>query len=406
MYQSRTIEQAIRQASDFFPVVMVTGPRQVGKTTVFQNCAAENRRYVSLDSMTNRALAQNDPELFLKRFPAPVLIDEVQYAPQLFPYIKAAVDTEQKSGMFWLTGSQQFRLMKNVSESLAGRIGILRLSGFSQKEKDGTPVSPPFLPTRDLLCNRAADTERTYLKALYRSIWKGAFPRLWQSGDENWELFYDSYVQTYIERDVRELSAVSNEMNFLKFMKAAAARTGQLLNCAELANDVGVTQPTVKAWLSVLQTSGLVYLLAPYSNNMTNRIVKTPKLYFTDTGLAAYLTAWKTPETLETGAMNGAFLETYAVCEILKSYWHNGKQPNIYFYRDRDMKEIDVVLENGGALYPVEIKKKTNPDKKDAAAFNVLKKSGLTVAAGSVLCMADTYLPISENANAVPLSYI
>lgn len=406
MYQQRTIEKTIRKASDFFPVVMITGPRQVGKTTVFQNCADEDRRYVSLDSMTNRDLAQRDPELFLKRFPAPVLIDEVQYAPQLFPYIKQIVDTDRRAGMFWLTGSQQFRLMKNVSESLAGRIGILKLSGFSQNEKDGLPFSSPFLPAQDFLRLRAQTAKPTDLKALYRSIWKGAFPKLWQADDENWELFYDGYVQTYIERDIRELSAVSNEMSFLRFMKAAAARTGQLLNYAELANDVGVSQPTVKAWMSVLQTSGLVYLLAPYSNNMTNRIVKTPKLYFTDTGLAAYLTAWKTPETLEAGAMNGAFLETYAVCEILKSYWHNGKQPNIYFYRDRDMKEIDVVLEDGGTLYPVEIKKKTNPDKKDAAAFGVLKKSGLTVAAGSVLCMADTYLPINENTNAVPLSYI
>lgn len=405
-YIHRTIEQSICRVSAFYPVVLITGPRQVGKTTVFKNCEAGKRTYVSLDTLENRELAKNDPALFLQRFPAPVLIDEIQYAPELLPYIKAAVDAKNEPGMYWLTGSQQFHLMKNVSESLAGRVGILRLQGFSQSEKYLESNSLPFLPTPEYLNLRVSTAPKTDLKSVYEMIWKGSYPKLYNAENIYWDIYYESYLQTYIERDIRELSAVNNELDFLKFMRALAARTGQLLNYADLAADVGVSQPTAKAWLSVLNTSGLVYILPPYSTNVTNRIVKTPKVYFMDTGLACYLSGWKTPETLEAGAMNGAFFETYVISEIIKSYWHNGKNPNIYFYRDKDKKEIDVLLEENGILYPIEIKKKANPSLDDVKAFSLLSKHNFKTGSGAVLCMAATHLPLSENINSIPVGYL
>lgn len=406
MYIKRTIEKVIERVNKSFPVMLITGPRQVGKTTVFKNCELEPRRYVSLDTLDNRELARNDPALFLERFPAPVLIDEIQYAPQLFPYIKAIVDEKQENGMYWLTGSQQFHLMKNVTESLAGRVGVLRLQGFSQNEKLATPNAEPFIPTKEFIEKKAKTSKPINWKELSHIIWKGSYPKLYDADDNDWELFYESYVQTYVERDIRELTAVSNESDFIKFIKSAAARTGQLLNYADMAADVGVSQPTIKAWISILQTSGIIYLLQPYSRNFTTRVVKTPKMYFMDTGLAAYLTAWRTPETLELGAMNGAFLETYVVSEIIKSYWHNGRSPSIFFYRDKNMKEIDLIIEENGKLYPIEIKKKSNPDKNDIKSFSALEKSGLIIGEGAVLCLCQTHLPITANVNKIPIEYL
>jgi predicted AAA+ superfamily ATPase len=405
-YLKRTIEDSIAKASRFFPVVMLTGPRQVGKTTVFKNCEGSNERkraYVSLDTLENRELAFNDPALFLQRFTPPVLIDEIQYAPGLLSYIKAIVDERpEDSGLFWLTGSQQFQLMKGVSESLAGRVGILRLQGFSQGEKLGRPQSKPFLPTQ----NWPDDSRPLSLEQTYGLIWKGSFPRLYQADTDNWQMFYDAYVQTYIERDIKSLSAVSSELNFLKFIKAVAARTGQLVNYADLAGDVDISQPTAKGWLSLLVTSGLVYLLQPYSRNVTKRLVKTPKLYFMDTGLACYLTGWKTPEVLEAGAMSGAMFETYVVSEIIKTYWHNGEEPNLYFYRDSDGKEVDLLIEDSGTLYPVEIKKKSNPARSDITAFSALEALKTPIGPGAVICQAKTHLPVTETVTSIPAGYL
>lgn len=374
MYIQRTIEKSIDRANKFFPVVLVTGPRQVGKTTVLQNCETQPRTYVSLDTLENRELAKNDPTLFLQRYPAPVLIDEIQYAPELFPYIKASVDKEKKNGMYWLTGSQQFHLMKNVSESLAGRVGILQLEGLSQDEKNGHPDVPPFLPTEEYIKTKVQNATETDLLKIYELIWKGSYPKLYPADSDYWAVFYESYMQTYIERDIKALSAVGNELDFVKFMRALAARTGEMLNYSELANDVGVSQPTIKSWLSILQASGLVYILRPYYNNVGNRFIKTPKVYFMDTGLACYLTGWKTPEVLESGAMSGNMFETYVVSEIIKSYWHNGKQPDIYYYRDKEKREIDVLLHENGTLYPVEIKKKATRTKEISRLLTLSKR--------------------------------
>jgi hypothetical protein len=406
MYIKRTIEKSIERANKFFPVVLVTGPRQVGKTTVLQNCETQPRTYVSLDTLENRELAKNDPTLFLQRYPAPVLIDEIQYAPELFPYIKASVDKEKKSGMYWLTGSQQFHLMKNVSESLAGRVGILQLEGLSQDEKNGHPDVPPFLPTEEYIKTKVHSAAETDLLKIYELIWKGSYPKLYPADSDYWAVFYESYMQTYIERDIKALSAVGNELDFVKFMRALAARTGEMLNYSELANNVGVSQPTIKSWLSILQASGLVYILRPYYNNVGNRFIKTPKVYFMDTGLACYLTGWKTPEVLESGAMSGNMFETYVVSEIIKSYWHNGKQPDIYHYRDKDKREIDVLLHENGTLYPIEIKKKSNPDKGDIKAFNVIETLKQKRGSGAVVCMALTHLPLTDDVNIIPVGYL
>lgn len=406
MYIKRTIEKSIERANKFFPVVLVTGPRQVGKTTVLQNCETQPRTYVSLDTLENRELAKNDPTLFLQRYPVPVLIDEIQYAPELFPYIKASVDKEKKSGMYWLTGSQQFHLMKNVSESLAGRVGILQLEGLSQDEKNGHPDVPPFLPTEEYIKTKVHSAAETDLLKIYELIWKGSYPKLYPADSDYWAVFYESYMQTYIERDIKALSAVGNELDFVKFMRALAARTGEMLNYSELANNVGVSQPTIKSWLSILQASGLVYILRPYYNNVGNRFIKTPKVYFMDTGLACYLTGWKTPEVLESGAMSGNMFETYVVSEIIKSYWHNGKQPDIYYYRDKDKREIDVLLHENGTLYPIEIKKKSNPDKGDIKAFNVIETLKQKRGSGAVVCMALTHLPLTDDVNIIPVGYL
>lgn len=308
--------------------------------------------------------------------------------------------------MFWLTGFQQFHLMKNVTESLAGRVGILQLQGLSQTEKDGNRSALPFLPTEQYIKTQAVNAPEADIIKVYERIWKGSYPKLYPADNIHWETFYESYLQTYIERDIRTLSTIHKELDFLKFMRSLAARTGQMLNYKAMADDVDVSAPTLKEWLSVLQASNLIYILSPYSNNIGKRFIKTPKVYFLDTGLASYLTGWKTPETLREGAMSGAMFETYAVSEILKSYWHNGKQPNIYYYRDKEGQEIDVLLEENGTFYPVEIKKKTNPTKEDIRHFSILEKLQLKQGTGAVLCMATNPLSITQNVQRIPITYL
>ena len=404
VYIERTIENVIKRTSDTFPVVLVIGPRQVGKTTVFKNCKSIfERRYVSLDDLDNRMLAKEDPKLFLEKYSYPLLIDEVQYAPELFPYIKMNVDNENKNGMYWLTGSQQFSLMKNISESLAGRVGILNLQGFSQREKYNLPVSIPFLPTNNYI--KQQKNFEINIHELYNIIWKGSFPRIFSNPNIDWYTFYYSYIQTYIERDIREMVAV-DEILFLKFITILASRTGQELNYASIANDINISQPTVKTWISLLKMSGIIYLLQPYYSNLSNRLIKTPKLYFLDTGLVAYLTKYTTPDILENGAINGAILETYVVSEILKSYWHNGLQPNVYFYRDKEKREIDLIIEENDKLYPIEIKRKSNPDKNDIKNFDVLKKFNKEIGEGAVICLSNDELPITRDVIKIPVSYL
>lgn len=403
MYLSRTLEAFFKKAQRQFPVLLITGPRQVGKTTFLQHLCTKQRRYITLDDpMTCRA-SKEEPALFLQRFPPPVVIDEIQYAPELLPYIKMAVDTERSPGMFWLTGSQQFHVMKGVSESLAGRAGILNLLGFSHRELIKRPGAP-FLPTPVEIRKRLTNTAPMGLKETYTRIWRGSFPAIALKKGIEWDFFYRSYVQTYLQRDVRDLARVGDEMAFLRFLRAAAARTGQLLNMADLARDADVAPNTAKHWLFILQTSGIAYLLEPFYKNVTKRMVKAPKLYLLDTGLVCYLTEWSTPETLEAGAMSGPILETWVVTEILKSYWHNGKHAPLYYYRDKDKKEIDLIIHKDGTLYPLECKKTASPGSETVRHFTTLEKLGLPIGPGGVICLATEVLPLAKQSQSIPLA--
>lgn len=404
MYRHRTLETFIKKATRQFPVLLITGPRQVGKTTILQHLSDKKRTYISLDDPTMALLAREEPSLFLQRFKPPLLIDEIQYVPQLLPLIKLYVDKHKKMGDFWLTGSQQFQLMRGISESLAGRVGIVQLLGLSLKERlNDAKSDEPFLPTSHLLEKRLEHAKPLTLKELYKVIWEGSFPALDLNPNMDRDLYYSSYVQTYLQRDVRDLARVGDEGAFLKFLRAAAARTSQLLNLSDMARDVGVSPVTLKQWLSILQTSGIIYLLEPFHINVTKRLIKSPKLHFLDTGLAAYLTEWTSPETLEAGAMSGNILETFVFTEILKSYWHNGKQAPLYYYRDKDKREIDLLISKDNTLYPIECKKTSFPGPESFRHFKALENLQTPIGNGAVVCLCETLLPITQQVHAVPV---
>lgn len=402
MYIKRTSEDVIKNLSKQFKVVLVTGARQVGKSTLLKHCD-ENRNYVSLDDLSERELAINEPKLFLETHKAPLIIDEIQYAPNLLSYIKLVVDKSDKKGQYWLTGSQQFHLMKNVSESLAGRVGILDLMGLSLAELSQTPNNEPFFPDLEYIEKRRENHKNYSTSDIFKIIYNGSFPALNNQDEfQDRNAFYSAYIRTYIERDIRDLSSISNEMKFLNFIRVVAARTGQVLKYSELANAVDISEPTAKTWLSVLVSSNIVYLLEPYYRNITKRMTKMPKIYFLDTGLCSYLTGWSSPEVIEKGAMNGAFFETFVVSEILKSYRHNGERPLIYWYRDTQQKEIDLLIERDGKLHPIEIKLTSNPNKSMLKHFNVLDNQGY----GGLICMRESDIPLTEGVSAIPISYI
>ncbi|HVP12959.1 MAG TPA: ATP-binding protein [Phycisphaerae bacterium] len=408
MYYPRTLSEACLAASEQFPVVLLTEPRQVGKTTLLQHLAKKNRRYVTLDDPTARTLAQSDPALFLERYEPPVLIGEIQYAPQLLPLIKMAVDRRgRKKVSFWLTGSQQFHLMKGISETLAGRVAILNLLGFSNRERRRRELNvAPFVPTAAVLKEREKSAAPLGLKQLYEDIWRGSYPAIATRAVRDRDLFYDSYLRTYLQRDVRDLARVGDEIAFMRFLQACAARTGQLLNLSELARDADVAVNTAKNWLSILQTSFQIALLPSYHTNLTKRLVKMPKLYFLDTGLCAYLAEWSTAETLEAGAMGGAILETYVFAEVLKSWWNRGKQPRLYYYRDKDGKEIDLLLVQDRAMYPIEIKKSASPRPEWLRQFGVLDRLHPAWTQGGAICLCRELIPLSPKATAIPIGLL
>jgi predicted AAA+ superfamily ATPase len=400
VYIPRAIEKTVLETAASFPVLLVTGPRQVGKTTLLEKLCDEKRQYITLDDPMIRQLAVTDPSLFLQRFEPPVIIDEIQYAPQLLPYIKMHVDRYKRYGDFWLTGSQMFHLMKNTSESLAGRVGILNLLGLSNCEIKQETCLPFTTKSTDLMLkSRTAKPQN--LKEVFERIYKGSMPALY-AGDINTDLFFSSYLQTYIQRDVKDLTQVGDELSFLRFLTCVAARTGQLVNYAEMAKDTGISPPTAKQWLSILVSSGIVYLLEPYFNNTLKRMIKSPKLYFLDTGLCVYLTKWTTPETLEAGAMSGAFFETWVIGEIIKSYYNAGKRPPLYYYRDKDQKEIDLIIHENNTLYPIEIKKSSNPGQDAVRHYEVLKHTGLAIGEGSVISLSSQLLPVDKSNWHVP----
>ncbi|MCL2672573.1 MAG: ATP-binding protein [Clostridiales bacterium] len=407
MYYKRHADEALRKLAKMFGAVLVTGARQVGKTTILQELA-DNAGYVTLDDKLQLESALERSTTFFKDNPPPVFIDEVQYAPHLFPEIKIILDKSKKKGQFYLSGSQQFEMMKNVSESLAGRLGILTLPGLSLRELQGLSFREPFLPAEKYFAKRKKETAELPYAEVWNILQRGSFPELCAKPDFDWKMFFAAYVKTYIERDVRSLAQVGDEIKFLQFMTLAASCTGQLLNLASLSRDVGISQPTATRWLSILVTSNLVYLLQPYHNNITKRTVKTPKLYFLDTGLAAYLTRWNTPEVLKNGAMAGAFFESFVIAEIIKSYYNSGTLDlPLYFYRDRDGNEIDLLIEDGGTLYPIEIKKHADPSRADAAKFSILDKiPTVQRGPGGVVCLYDRLVTLNGEDRAIPISML
>jgi predicted AAA+ superfamily ATPase len=404
-YISRHLESRILELSKSYSAILVTGPRQAGKTTMLRSLAEKEntgRKYVTLDDLTERDMAKNDPALFLQLHRPPVLIDEVQYAPELFTYIKIHIDEHHDPGDFWLTGSQIFRLMRGVQESLAGRIALLHMSPLSQREIIGAPCVP-FTTDLDRLLAEQDQIQPVTAPELFARLWKGSMPGLISGQTPDRNIFYSSYLSTYVERDVRELSGSVDALKFNRFVTAAAARCSQLLNYNALAEDADIDIPTAKAWVNILETLGIIFLLHPYANNVLKRTIKTPKVYFYDTGLVCYLTRWSSPEVAESGAMNGALLENFTVSEIMKSYQNAGLEPYLCFYRDRDAKEIDVVLEGDGKLCPLEIKKTATPDKRLTRVFNVIDKSPLRLGTGAILCMADHFSAFDRDNLIVPI---
>lgn len=402
-YIARNLEKVVLEVTKEYPVVLVTGPRQVGKTTMLQKLMeGTDRNYVSLDDLNERNLAKTDPEMFLQLHKSPILIDEVQYAPELFVYIKIHVDKYHNAGDFWLTGSQVFKLMSGIQESLAGRVAVLSLTSLSQAEICGGEMQPFTLDIEKLSARRkertAADTG-----VIFDWIFRGSMPAIVSEKNSNSRIFYSSYLTTYIERDVREVSDAIDSLTFLHFITAVAARCGQILNIAEIARDADINQKQAKNWLGVLETLGLIFYLHPYSNNMLKRLVKTPKLYFYDTGLVCYLTKWSSAETLQSGAMNGAILENYVVAEIRKTYLNCGKDPYMYYYRDKDAREIDIILEHDGVLNPIEIKKSANPGSELIKVFKLLDKSSAKRSKGAVVCMKPELSAIDRENYIIPV---
>ena len=412
MYIKRAVEEAVLKISKMFGALLITGPRQAGKTTLLQKLAEPERKYVTLDDPDARLLAKTDPALFMQRYTPPVIIDEIQYAPEILPYIKMSIDKTRRKSEFWLTGSQVFQTMKNVSESLAGRVGIVELLGLSTNEITGSP-SEPFLPTSDGMLARIGNMRKMGLNDLYARIFKGSMPALY-ADEIDWETYYKSYVNTYLNRDIKDLTQVADEMSFFNFMTVVAARTAKPVVYEEIAKDCGISPPTAKKWLSVLVSSSIVALVQPYYNNILKRVIKSPLLHFLDTGLCAYLLKWGNAETLERGPMSGAFFESYVFSEIYKSWLNAGKEPPIYYYRDKDQKEIDLLIQQNGVLHPIEIKKSASPGREAVKHFRLLnplsdpERSGepaqlkIEIGSGAVVCMANDLLPIDDKNWYVP----
>ena len=396
----REIEVKFKRLSNSRKVILITGSRQVGKSTFVKNLKEEDRTYVTLDDLSLRELAQNDPKLFLMNYPGKIIIDEVQYAPNLFPYIKMDVDETGEYGKYWLTGSQRFELLNNVSESLAGRVSILEMSTLSYAEKEGFE-SKLFNPT-DIHNNIKIDPNN-----IFENIFRGGMPEyICNAIDRN--QFFDDYVRTYLERDVRQLTQVGDLMRFRKFMIAVASRNGEVLNYSSLSEDADIDVNTVKRWLAVLEANDIVYLLKPYSNNKLKRAIKSPKVYFLDTGLCSFLSGWNSKEALESSAMAGHFLKSFVISELVKNKRNNKETLNydFYYYRDRDQKEIDLIIELDNIIYPFEIKKTANPSLSMIKNFSVLNNNGLKVGNGGLLCFYPDIIPLDEHNKSYPLTVI
>ena len=407
MYIKRNIEEIILESNKNYPVIMVCGQRQVGKSTMLNHIKEANRKYVSFDDRLARKLALEDPALFFETYTPPLLIDEFQKVPSILEKIKDIVDKlsyegKDASGLFWLTGSQKFLMMKDVSESLAGRIAIFELSSLSKQEIENRNYGI-FNPELNFL--KKIHFKKSNTNEIYNLIFKGGMPKINASNIDR-EKYYSDYINTYLERDIKDLAQVGKLNEFYDFLVYIAARTGQELKYEEISKQIGVSAPTVKSWIAILERSGVIFILHPYHSKVTNRIIKTPKLYFMDTGLVSYLCRWPNPQTLESGNMDGAILETYVVSEIVKSYFNNGKPVNnLYYYRDIDKKEIDLLIVSADSIYPIEIKKNKEPTNADKN-FSVLNKFKLNLKPGLVICMSEEIVPLNRNCYLIPISLL
>jgi len=402
-YIKRDMEETFLRVSNQFKVVLITGPRQVGKTTMLKKLMeGTERKYVSLDDVALRGLAKNDPATFISAFSPPVFIDEAQYAPELFSHIKMQVDDKQRNGDYWLSGSQIFRLMRGVGESLAGRVCLLDLFPLSQNEIYNHKLCQLLSTDFNALIERTIGIPDATPTDIYTRIYNGGMPEFINGEIMDREIFYQSYVRTYLERDVRDLSGNIDVLKFHRFITSVAVRCGQLVNYKSIADDAEIDQVTAKNWLNILETLGMIFFLHPYSNNTLKRTIKSPKLYFYDSGLVAHLARWSSVETLMNGAQSGAILENYIISEIMKGYHNSGNTPYMNYYRDRDGKEIDLLWEANGTLYPLEIKKTSSPDRRLANTFRLLEKCGKIVGKGGVICLRNDFIPLDSNNSAIP----
>ena len=406
-YISRELERKFMAMNQAFKAVMVTGARQVGKSTMLKKLAeGEERTYVNLDNSIDRELAKSDPGLFFQVYKPPILIDEAQKAPELFEYIKILCDESDRMGLFWLTGSESKKLLKGAQDSLAGRICILKMYSLSQREKAGKSDLGEMEFSYNSLIQRSGYFARNDLPEVYKHIWEGGMPgTVGMTGEQRME-YYESYIETYLMRDAVDDNGISDTEGFRKVLRASASFTGNLVNYSDIAQAGNVSVPTAKEWIKILQSMGIIYLLEPFSNNELKRMVKTPKLYFCDTGLCAYLSMWTSMETLMNGAASGHFYENYVVSEFLRMYAYSKNKTNMTFYRDTNQKEIDIVLEENGKLHPLEIKKSSNPEKKAISSFHLLEKSSLKIGEGGIICMAAKPFPLDENNNIIPCNII
>ncbi len=406
-YIKRSMENVVLKASKQFPVVMVCGQRQTGKSTMLRHIAESDRVYVSFDEVKTRELAKRDPALFFETYGHKLLIDEFQRVPSILLEIKNIVDNavyngEVPYGMFWLTGSERFKMMKNISESLAGRVAVLTMLPLSEREVVGREEKQ-FSPDIEKL--KKEKYEKKTLREIFDAIFRGGMPRIVSDKNLDRDLYFSSYMDTYISKDVSELEHVKNLDDFRNLVTYLAANTSHELVYDNISKEMGISAPTIKEWVTILERSGIIYILRPYYSNISKRLVKTPKCYFIDTGLAAYLTSWPTAETLMNGNASGAFFETYVVGEILKSWYNNGKEIPLFYYRDIDKKEVDLLIVEGDKVYPIEIKKAKNPADGDKN-FPVLKKLNLEILPGLIICASDELFPLSREAWLCPVTMI
>ena len=410
-YIARELERKFKKMNRFFKALLVTGARQVGKTTMLRHLAEEDgtgatRTYVSLDDAMARDLAKRDPQLFFQTYKLPILIDEVQKAPELFEQIKILCDAGDTPGMFWLTGSQQYKMMRGIRESLAGRIGILELYSFSQREKQGLLFEETLDFSLEVWQARQRKMPPNNITTVFRHIWEGGMPQVFGADDELRKEYYNSYVATYLMRDVAEEGGIVDAVRFRQFLGACAALVAEQINYRKLAEAADVSQPTAKIWLHLLQALGIVYLLPPYASNALKRLVKTPKLYFCDTGLCAALSMWLTPEVLQRGAASGHFYENYVVLELVKHYAYAPSGANLTYYRDANAREVDLFVEESDVVHPLEIKQSAHPDSRAVKKYELLDKAQLRRGKGGIVCMCEQPLPIDRDNCFIPCNLI